>query len=70
MVIHDKQRHVPDPMAKPDASRSARFGTDSVTPEGDKQTSSEAKHRVERPRILETFGVQDWIVPSQSIPGN
>jgi hypothetical protein len=48
-------------VTKPDASRSARCGTDSVTSEGDKP-SSEAKNRVERP--LKLFGGLDWIDPS------
>ena len=48
----------------------ARFGTDSVGPEGDKQkTSSEAKNRVERPYV-NLLGGLDWIDPSQSMPGN
>ena len=60
-IDHDyyEQRHFADPLTKPDVSRSAHFGTDSVTSEGDKQASSEAKHRVERPyvKLLGGFGL-------------
>ena len=66
---YDEQRHFADLLTKPDVSRSAHFGTDSVTSGGDKQAYSEAKHRVERPRV-KLLGWLDWIDPLQSIPGN
>ena len=44
---------------KKNETKPHRFGTNSVASEGDKKTSSEAKHRVERPyvKLLGGFGL-------------